>query len=151
MRLKLQRQHKEVIGYALAMAILISLMRVLEYQLLVVNYEIARYAGIIAIIFTLLGVWISKMIKPNSVNPPTPFLKTTTSIDQNVIDSLGISKRELEVLQLMAAGHSNKEIGELLFVSENTVKSHAARLFEKLEVKRRTQAVDKAKTLNILD
>ena len=101
------------------------------------------YVAIIALLFTALGALVGHR------------LTATTArgiFERNVqaIDYLGISKRECEVLELLALGHSNREIAEALFVSPNTVKSHLGRLYEKLEVSRRTQAIQKARTLRII-
>ncbi len=108
------------------------------------------------IIFTVLGVWLAlKLIKPKVetriVEKEIYIHQTTpTEINQQEIEQLGISKRELEVLDLMARGMSNEEIAAALFVSLNTVKTHSSGIFVKLDVKRRTQAVEKAKRLRII-
>jgi ATP/maltotriose-dependent transcriptional regulator MalT len=114
------------------------------------------YVGAIAVIFTSLGIWLSlRLAKPKiktvviekhiRVNPSESFI-----VNEEELKRTGLSRRELEVLEFMARGLSNKEIAERLFVSENTVKTHASRLFEKLDVKRRTQAIEKAKRLILI-
>ena len=149
------KQNKELISYAIAMAILLLLLRLLEYKFLVLEYKIEIYAGIIAIIFLLIGIWIAnKVTKPKVetvvVEKEVKIFQDNFSINTEAIQTLKISSRELEVLQLMAKGLSNQEIADALFVSLHTIKTHNANLFEKLDVKRRTQAVEVAKKLQII-
>ncbi|HEX9979929.1 MAG TPA: LuxR C-terminal-related transcriptional regulator [Flavobacterium sp.] len=146
--------NRQTILYASAMAALLSLLRWLELRFIIFSHSFEIYAGAIALIFTILGIWLAtKLTKP----------KTETIIEKEIIRAdaefffnepecrrLNISKRELEVLTLIAQGLSNEEIASALFLSTNTVKTHAARLFEKLEAKRRTQAVEKAKQHGLL-
>ena len=149
------KQNKELISYAIAMAILLLLLRLLEYKFLVLEYKIEIYAGIIAIIFLLIGIWVTnKVTKPKVetevVEKEVKIFQDNFSINTEAIETLKISSRELEVLQLMAKGLSNQEIADALFVSLHTIKTHNANLFEKLDVKRRTQAVEVAKKLQII-
>ena len=149
------KQNKELISYAIAMAILLLLLRLLEYKFLVLEYKIEIYAGIIAIIFLLIGIWVAnKVTKPKVetvvVEKEVKIFQDNFSINTEAIETLKISSRELEVLQLMAKGLSNQEIADALFVSLHTIKTHNANLFEKLDVKRRTQAVEVAKKLQII-
>lgn len=149
------KQNKELISYAIAMAILLLLLRLLEYKFLVLEYKVEIYAGIIAIIFLLIGIWVAnKVTKPKVetvvVEKEVKIFQDNFSINTEAIETLKISSRELEVLQLMAKGLSNQEIADTLFVSLNTIKTHNANLFEKLDVKRRTQAVEVAKKLQII-
>lgn len=136
------------------MGALLTIMRWLEMRLLFFQNSFEIYAGVIALIFMALGIWLAlKVAKPKTktvvierhIEMPAEFIR-----DQAEIQSRNISKRELEVLELMALGHSNQEIADRLFVSLNTVKSHAARLYEKLDAKRRTQAVENAKRLRLI-
>jgi NarL family two-component system response regulator LiaR len=149
-------KNKLFILYGGLLALLLFLLKWLEYRFVVVNHAFEIYIGAIAIIFMALGIWLAlKLTKPKvktviiekevfvNANPDFVF-------NENECNKLGISKRELEVLQLMSDGLSNGEIAEKLFVSLNTIKSHSSNLFEKLDVKRRTQAVEKAKRLNII-
>ncbi len=149
-------RHKQTILYSAALAGLLLLLKWLEWRFVVINYALEIYISAIAVIFTGLGIWLTlKLTKPKIeqviveqkiyINAGPDFIPNETAIKQ-----LGLSKRELEVLQLMAKGNSNQEIAGQLFLSLNTVKTHAAKLFEKLAVARRTQAVDKAKNLGIL-
>lgn len=149
------KQNKELISYAIAMAILLLLLRLLEYKFLVLEYKIEIYAGIIAIIFLLIGIWVAnKVTKPKVetvvVEKEVKIFQDNFSINTEAIETLKISSRELEVLQLMAKGLSNQEIADALFVSLHTIKTHNANLYEKLDVKRRTQAVEVAKKLQII-
>jgi two-component system, NarL family, response regulator LiaR len=139
---------RTILIYGLALASLTALLKFLEYKFLVRDLSLEFYLGVIAIFFTAIGVWAglkltSKKVQIVQVGPPA-------EIDQAKIESLGISKREMEVLELIAQGLSNQEIAEKLFVSLNTVKTHSSNLFIKLDVKRRTQAVQKAKELRII-
>lgn len=149
------KQNKELISYAIAMAILLLLLRLLEYKFLVLEYKVEIYAGIIAIIFLLIGIWVAnKVTKPKVetvvVEKEVKIFQDNFSVNTKAIETLKISSRELEVLQLMAKGLSNQEIADTLFVSLHTIKTHNANLFEKLDVKRRTQAVEVAKKLQII-
>ncbi|NUY79875.1 DNA-binding response regulator [Flavobacterium sp. MAH-1] len=145
-------RHKETIFYSLIMGIALFALRFLEIRFFVFDYTMEFFVAGIALLFTALGIWLAlKLVKPKTVivEKMVP-AKIDIEINQAELDRLGISKRELEVLQLMAKGHSNNEIASELFVSLNTVKTHAANIFEKLEVARRTQAVEKAKKLGLL-
>jgi two-component system, NarL family, response regulator LiaR len=146
--------HRHTILYGILMALLLFLLKWLELRLLIINYVIEIYIGFIAIIFTALGVWLAlKLARPKTIvvekeiyrNSPGDFI-----LNEKEIETLGLSKREMEVLELMAEGLSNQEIGERLFVSLNTVKTHTSNVFVKLDVKRRTQAVEKAKRLSLI-
>jgi DNA-binding CsgD family transcriptional regulator len=150
------KKHKELIGYAISMAALLLILNLLEYNFTIIQHKNNLYIGIISLIFTFLGIWISQKLSK-------PEIKTVViekeiivqknmnfSINQNELEQRKISKRELEVLQLMAEGLSNQEIASRLFVSLNTIKTHSSKLFEKLEVKRRTQAIEIAKNLGLL-
>lgn len=118
--------------------------------------SVDAYIGIIAVLFTGLGIWLAvKLRKPKvetvviekevHLTPPSQFV-----LNEAEVKRLNLSKRELEVLQLMAEGLSNQEIADKLFVSLNTIKTHSAQVFEKMDVKRRTQAVDTGKKLGLI-
>jgi DNA-binding NarL/FixJ family response regulator len=150
------KKYKESIYFGLALAILFLFVKWLEIRLLLYSSNFEIYLAISAIFFTSLGVWIA--IKSSSkkvetlVVEKTVFVenKTPFEINQKELQLRKISKRELEVLQLIASGKSNQEIADTLFVSLPTIKTHAANLFEKLEAKRRTQAIENAKRLQLL-
>ncbi len=115
----------------------------LEYRLLVREYPFQIYVALIAIAFMALGIWTgAKLFRRD---PPAPF-----EINAQALESLGISEREREVLELLAAGRSNKEIAQRLELSPNTVKTHVAKLFEKLAVSRRTEAISRARELGVI-
>lgn len=142
------------------MAALLILLRWLQLRFIIFHHAFELYAGAIALIFTALGIWLAmRLTKPKVqtiiVEKQVIVEKTTVPAspfqgNEKALDQAGISKRELEVLQLIAAGCSNQEIADRLFVSLNTVKTHSSNLFLKLDVKRRTQAIEKAKRLNII-
>lgn len=152
----LWRRHKSTILYSLSLASLLFLLKWLELRFIIVNHSFEIYIGFIALIFTALGIWLAlKLSKPKIetvvvekevyVNKKEDFV-----LNASLVSRLELSKRELEILALLAQGHSNQEIAAKLFVSLSTVKTHNQNLFEKLDVKRRTQAVEKAKRLNLI-
>jgi DNA-binding NarL/FixJ family response regulator len=146
-------KNKSLLYYAIAMGALMILLRSLELQLVIIKHAFEIYAAIIAIIFTALGVWLAvKLTKPktNTIIIEKEIPQKEFVFNESEFARLGISKRELEVLELMASGYSNAEIAAKMFFSANTFKTHAANLFEKLEVKRRIQAVERAKQLGLL-
>ncbi len=149
-------KNKWILLYGSGLALLLLLLRGLELFVLYSPQSQDIYIGAIALLFTGLGIWLTlKLAKPKTetiiVEKPI-YVSVADDFTPNAaeIENLSISKRELEVLSLMAEGLSNKEIAEKLFVSLNTVKTHSSKLFEKLEVKRRTQAVEKAKKSGII-
>ncbi len=152
----LNTKYKEILIYGLSIAVLLFLLKWLEAHFIVFNYRLDLFIGAIAIIFTVLGIWLALTLAKPKVE--TVIVEKEIYIDnparyeisQSEIDKAGISKRELEVLGLMAGGLSNEEIAGKLFVSLNTVKTHSSSIFLKLDVKRRTQAVEKARRLRII-
>ncbi len=150
------KNYKKVILYGISFAVLLTLIKWLEIQYVVFENSFEIYASAIALIFTALGVWLAlKLAKPNvetKIVEKEVFVKQIDEfkINQAAVDQLGLSGREVEVLQCMANGLSNQEIANRLFISLNTVKTHISRIFEKMQVKRRTQAIDTAKSLFII-
>ena len=159
---------KTVIGYGLLGGVLIAALKFIEYRFLVIEHSLEIYGGIIAVLFSVLGIWLGLKLTgrretvvvrevpvevpveirvPVEVPVPVPGPFTR---DEGRLQQLGITPRELDILEAMAAGLSNREIAERLFVSENTVKTHAGRLFEKLQARRRTQAVQFAKEARLI-
>src|SRR5215468_9327676 len=145
---------RHVLMYGLIGGILIALLRWTEYQFLVVEHSMEIYGGLIAATFAVLGIWLGLklthkqervVIKEVPVPTAEPFLP-----DDRKREALGITPRELEILELIARGMSNREIAGKLFVSENTVKTHSSRVFDKLGAKRRTQAVQLGKEFGLL-
>ena len=148
-------RNRSVILYGASLAVLLFLMKWLEWRFIIIDHALELYAGALAIIFTLLGIWLAvKLTRPKTntiIVEKEVFIKSDDFVlDDKELTRIGLSKRELEVLQLMAQGLSNHQIAEHLFVSLNTIKTHSSKVFEKLEVQRRTQAVDKAKKLSLI-
>jgi two-component system, NarL family, response regulator LiaR len=154
--IQFNNSHKEILAYCMSMALVLFLIKWLEAHFIVFNYRLDFFIGASAILFTVLGIWLAlKLVKPKV---ETVVIErevyvgrhAQVEINHDEITKLGISKRELDVLHLMANGLSNDEIATKLFIGLNTVKTHSSNIFLKLDVKRRTQAVDKAKRLNII-
>lgn len=145
---------KTILLYGLIGGVLIAVLKLIEYRFLVLEHSLEIYGGIVALIFATVGIWLGLkltrtrteiVVREVPVHVGGPFERNDARVEE-----LGITRRELEILEAMAAGLSNREIGERLFVSENTVKTHAARLFSKLSASRRTQAVQKAKEAGLI-
>ena len=145
-----------VLLYGLIGGLLIGALRWMEYRFLVLEHSLDLYGGLVALIFAGLGIWLGlRLTRPRPavlikevrvwVNDSGPFQS-----DLQKLEELGITARELEILQLIAEGLSNREIAERIFVSENTVKTHSSRVFDKLGAKRRTQAVQIAKASGLI-
>ena len=149
-------KNKNILLYGLCLAVLLFLLKWLELRLVIVDHAFEIYIGSIALIFTLLGIWLAlKLSKPKVktvIIEKEIYRNNSENFKRNdeELNRLGLSMREMEVLQLMAEGLSNQEISERLFLSLSTIKSHTTRLFEKLDVKRRTQAIEKAKRLSLI-
>ena len=140
---------RTVLIYGLLGGVLIVVLKLVEYRFLVVEHSLEIYGGLVALIFSGLGIWLGlKLTRPSErvvVREGGPFVLNTENVER-----LGVTPRELEILQLIAQGLSNREISEKLFVSENTVKTHSARIFTKLNARRRTQAVQIAKEAGVI-
>jgi DNA-binding NarL/FixJ family response regulator len=152
---------RRVLVYGLLGGVAIALLKVLEYKHFVHAYPTEIYGGLIAAVFAALGIYLGRRWRRTHeatvavANPPTappaavppggPFVTDAAKLRE-----LGITPRELEILRLIAAGLSNREIGEQVFISENTVKTHSSRLFDKLGVSRRVQAVQRARELGLV-
>jgi ATP/maltotriose-dependent transcriptional regulator MalT len=151
---------RRVIFYGLVGGVLLALLKVLEYQYFVRAYPGEVYGGLVAAIFAALGIYFGRqwtrhrevtVIKEVEVRVPERVLESRPfEVDSGKLKELGITPREHEILGLIAEGLSNREIGERLFVSENTVKTHSSRLFDKLGVNRRVQAVLKGRELGLI-
>jgi DNA-binding CsgD family transcriptional regulator len=145
---------KHVLLYGLLGGVLIAALKLIEYRYLVLEHSVEIYGGLVAALFAGLGIWLGlKLTRPKEtvvvrevlVPAPAHFVR-----DERKLESLGMTPRELEILELIAQGLSNKEIAERVHVSENTVKTHSSRVFEKLGAKRRTQAVQLGKELRLI-
>jgi two-component system, NarL family, response regulator LiaR len=158
-------KNKATIIYSISLAFLLFLLKWLELRFIIFDHSFEIYIGFIAVIFTALGIWLAvKLSKPKikietvvvekevyvNRNENLPDRQAGFALNTSLISQLELSKRELEILGLLAQGHSNQEIAAKLFVSLSTVKTHLQNLFEKLDVKRRTQAVEKAKRLSLI-
>lgn len=149
-------KNKQIVLYGLALAAIIFVIRWFESRYALGDDQLDTYITIIALLFTGLGIWLTvKLRKPKVetvivekeilLTPPAEFV-----LNEQELNRLNLSRRELEVLEQMAQGLSNQEIADKLFVSLNTIKTHSTQLFEKMEVKRRTQAVDMGKKLGLI-
>ncbi len=145
---------RHILLFGLVGGILVALLRWAEYRFLVLEHSLEIYGGLIAMTFAVVGIWLGRrlagsrhraaaidVLSPDRV----PFVP-----DEKKRDDLGITRRELEILELVAQGLSNREIAGRLFVSENTVKTHCSRAFDKLGARRRTQAVQLGKQLGLI-
>lgn len=139
---------KHILLYGLALAALTALLKFIEYRYWVRDLSLEFYLGLVALLFTGLGIWTGLRLTRRSHTPPPATPKFQR--DEAELQRLGISKREFEVLELIALGLSNQEIAEKLFISLNTVKTHSSNLFLKLDARRRTQALQRAKELHLL-
>ena len=145
--------------YGIPAGLLVVVMRVVEYRFLVIDHAVEIYGAIVAALFAAVGIALGirltrqrVVVREVTVEVPAAARpsETTFAVNQREVEARGITPRELEVLGLIAEGLSTKEIAERLFVSDNTVKTHCSRLFDKLEVNRRTKAVQVAKTLGLI-
>ena len=144
---------KTILIYGFCGAVLIVLLRLVEYRFLVVEHSIEIYGGLIASLFAGLGIWLGlKLTRKKEIIVEREVLVPAQAfvLNERRLRELGITPRELEILDLIARGLSNREIAAKLFVSENTVKTHSSRLFDKLSAKRRTQAVQIGKDLALI-
>jgi DNA-binding NarL/FixJ family response regulator len=142
------QMRRTVILYGIAMAALIGVLKLIEYRFLMRDIPLEFYIGAVAVLFTAIGVWAGlRLTQPKviEVAVTAPFERDEASIKR-----LGISKREFEVLELIAAGLSNQDIADRLFVSASTVKTHVSNLLAKLDASRRTEAIAKAKEMRII-
>ena len=148
---------KTTLLFGLLGGALIALLKLIEYRFLVVEHSLEIYGGLVALVFSALGVWLGPQAHSGARQTDVGARRRNGAGDRGVfvvdrmrLEALGITPREHEILGLIAAGLSNREIAERLFVSENTVKTHSSRLFDKLQAKRRTQAVQRAKEAGLI-
>jgi DNA-binding CsgD family transcriptional regulator len=144
---------KHILIYGVCGGILIVVLKLIEYRFLVLERSLEIYGGLVALLFAGVGIWLGLRFtktKETVVVKEVPVLTREFVMDEARLDQLGITAREFEILELIARGMSNREIAEKLFVSENTVKTHSSRLFDKLSAKRRTQAVQIAKEMRLI-
>lgn len=153
---------RHVLIYGVVGGLLIAILQYTEYRFVIIEHSVELYSALVAIIFASFGIWlglrltrnrqivretivVKEVLVPAEAPNPEPFAPNKASQQ-----TLGITARELEILELVARGCSNREIATQLFVSENTVKTHCARVFDKLGAARRTQAVQRGKELGLL-
>jgi len=149
-----RRALRDILLYGLCGGLLIAVLKLTEYRFLVVEHSVEIYVALVAALFAGLGIWLGLTLtrkKPAIVIKEIPAQGADPFVADEVrVSQLGITARELEILGLIAAGLSNREIAGRLFVSENTVKTHSSRLFDKLGAKRRTQAVQLGKAARLI-
>jgi ATP/maltotriose-dependent transcriptional regulator MalT len=148
---------RHVLIYGLLLGVLIALLKWSEYRFLVIEHSFEIYGGLIAAIFAVLGIWLGlkltrqqEKVVIKEVAIPVAVAAQPFVPNEKKREDLGITRREFEILELIAQGMSNREIADKLFVSENTVKTHSSRVFDKLGAKRRTQAVQLGKEYGLL-
>ncbi len=158
---------RHVLIFGLVGGLLIATLQFSEYRFVVIEHSVELYSALVAILFAAFGIWLGQRITRRRetiretvvvkevlvpAEAPTPFVPNSAPFAPNAAQqqTLGITARELEILTLVARGLSNREIATQLFVSENTVKTHCARAFDKLGAARRTQAVQRGKELGLL-
>jgi DNA-binding CsgD family transcriptional regulator len=141
-----------VLLYGVCGGALIALLRLVEYRFLVVEHSLEIYGGVVALVFAAVGIRLGltltkskEVVVVREVAVAGAFVRNDAKVAE-----LGITPRELEILEQIAKGLSTREIAAALFVSENTVKTHASRLFDKLNVNRRTQAMHEGKRLGLI-
>jgi DNA-binding CsgD family transcriptional regulator len=141
-----------VLVYGLLGGVLIAVLQLIQYRFLVIEYSLEVYGGLVALIFAGLGIWLGLKLTGRRAEKEIVVVRESKPfvVDQVRLEQLGITPREHEILTLIAAGLSTREIAEKLFVSENTVKTHSSRLFDKLNARRRTQAVQIAKEQGLI-
>jgi NarL family two-component system response regulator LiaR len=158
---------RHVLIFGLVGGLLIAALQYTEYRFVIIEHSVELYSALVAILFVTFGIWLGLRITRSRetiretvvvrevlvpVEAPAPFVPSSVPFAPNTAhqQTLGITARELEILTLVAGGFSNREIATQLFVSENTVKTHCARAFDKLGAARRTQAVQRGKELGLL-
>lgn len=153
---------RRIAGYGAVGGLLLAVLKWLDYRWLVVEHSVEIWGGLIAALFATLGIALGWRLTRSRIQPVLAPVEATSAatalapgaapfaVDEHRRRDLGVTARELEILGLIAAGLSNREIAERLFVSENTVKTHSSRLFDKLGARRRTQAVQLGQAMGLL-
>jgi DNA-binding CsgD family transcriptional regulator len=154
---KIYLRSRHLVLYGCLLAILVFALKWLQWKFLIADNALDIYIGLIAVFFTILGIWVAtQLVKPKVekvvvekeiyIQQSGPF-----TINEVELKKLNLSSREYEVLQLLAKGYSNADIAKSLFLSLSTVKTHVSNLFLKMDVKSRTQTIEKAKRLRIIE
>lgn len=149
---------RRVLLYGVVAGLCTALLQLIEYRWLVLEHSFEIYGGLVAALFAGLGIWLGlkltrKQVEIREVPVPVEVRVPASAAfvrDESRVTALGLTPRELEILAMMAEGLSNREIAERAFVSENTVKTHASRVLDKLGAARRTQAVQRARELRLV-
>jgi two-component system, NarL family, response regulator LiaR len=147
---------RQIVLYGLILGALFLLLQYIQYRLLFLQHAESIYTGVVAAICCAAGIWAGVVLTRKFQKKAAPDLEPTQQVspafssNEKSILAFNISQRELEVLQLMADGLSNQQIADALFISLNTVKTHTSNVFSKLDVQRRTQAIQKAKALELI-
>lgn len=148
-------RNRYIFWYGILMAVLLLLLKWLQWKFLITDHAGDTYTGFIALFFTVLGIWLAFRLRGPEVRTviiekeiPVP-RPADAGINETELQKLNLSSREYEVLQCMSRGLSNAEIAAELFLSVSTIKTHASNLFVKMDVKSRTQAIEKSKRLRI--
>jgi ATP/maltotriose-dependent transcriptional regulator MalT len=155
--------NRGLLVYAVAAGLVVAALRFVDYRFMVVEHSAAIYGAIVAALFAGVGLWLGRGLVrerivtremrvevPVEVKVQAPASGAAFVLNQTKADELELTRRELEVLQLMAEGLSNKQMADRLFISENTVKTHCSRLFDKLGAGRRTEAVQVARRWSLI-
>lgn len=143
--------------YGFVLAILVLILKWLQWKFLIVDNSLDIYVGLIAVFFTVLGIWMAtQLVKPKIEKVIVEKeiyleIRPDFEINETELKKLNLSSREYEVLQLLSRGCSNADVADKLFLSLSTVKTHVSNLFFKMNVKSRTQAIEKAKRLKIIE
>ncbi|MCW5827510.1 MAG: response regulator transcription factor [Gemmatimonadaceae bacterium] len=145
---------RNVIIYGVVAGLCVAILRLVEYRFLVLDHSLEIYGGLVAVLFASVGIWLGLKLTRKQIEVREVLVEVPAPVnfvrDEAQVAALGLTPRELEILELMAAGLSNREIAERAFVSENTVKTHASRVLDKLGAARRTQAIQRAKELRLI-
>lgn len=148
-----RRAVRDILLYGVCGGVLIAVLKLTEYRFVVIEYSVEIYVALVAALFSGFGIWLGLTLtsrKPTIIREVAAQRAGPFVADQTHVSQFGITARELEILELIVNGLSNREIAGRLFVSENTVKTHSSRLFDKLGAKRRTQAVQIGKSARLI-
>lgn len=144
------KDFKHIILYGIILAILVFALKWLQWKFLIIDNAIDIYIGLVAVFFTILGIWVATQLMKPKVHTVIKEIPEPFAVNETELKKLSLSSREYEVLQLLAKGYSNAGMAESLFLSLSTIKTHVSNLYLKMDVKSRTQALEKAKRLRII-
>lgn len=151
---KIYLRSRHLLLYGSLLAVLVFALKWLQWKFLILDNALDIYIGLIAVFFTVLGIWVAtQLVKPRVEQvfvEKQVFIPQPGPIDESELKKLNLSSREYEILQLLAKGYSNADIAKNLFLSLSTVKTHVSNLFLKMDVKSRTQTIEKARRLKII-